>query len=64
MTADVDLAVPLPGLFTVDQAAAYLGVSAQTVRAEIQRRRLAACRVGRQIRITDDQLRAYLGGKP
>lgn len=64
MAADViDLGEPLPGINTIKEVAYLLRVSERTVREEIRRRRLAACHVGREWRITDDQLRAYLEGR-
>jgi excisionase family DNA binding protein len=42
------------------EAAARLGVCVRTVRREIERRRLAAFRVGRNMRIRTSELHRYM----
>jgi len=46
------------------RAAKILGVCVRTVRREIDRRRLAAFRVGRNLRIKMSELRRYMEGEP
>jgi excisionase family DNA binding protein len=54
---------PLPELLTTDEAAALLRVSASTIRREVQRGTLRACRVGRKglLRIRAEDVRALTG---
>ena len=56
--ADVDQCVSL------SRAAKILGVCVRTVRREIDRRRLAAFRVGRNLRIKMSELRRYMDQQP
>lgn len=51
---------PLPRLFTVAQIADLLGVSTKTVRRRIVEGKLLAHRVGRQVRISEDDYRNYV----
>ena len=50
----------LPGVLTVPEAAAYAAVSAGTLRKEIKNGNLRARRIGRCIRILDEDLAAWL----
>jgi excisionase family DNA binding protein len=50
----------LPGVLTVPEAAAQAAVSAGTLRKEIKRGNLRARRIGRCIRILDEDLAAWL----
>lgn len=52
--------IQLPKLFTQDQVAAMLGLHPETVARERRRKRLGYIHVGRNIRIREDQLAAYL----
>ena len=45
---------------SITEASRWLGVSIRTVRREIERGRLKAIRVGRAIRISVGELRAYV----
>jgi len=56
--ADVDQCVSL------SRAAKILGVCDRTVRREIDRRRLAGFRVGRNLRIKMSELRRYMEREP
>ena len=56
--ADVDQCVSL------SRAAKILGVCVRTVRREIDRRRLAGFRVGRNLRIKVSELRRYMEREP
>jgi excisionase family DNA binding protein len=56
--ADVDQCVSL------SRAAKILGVCVRTVRREIDRRRLAAFRVGRNLRIKMSELGRYMEREP
>jgi excisionase family DNA binding protein len=51
---------PSEPLLTVTDAAAFLSVSAKTVRRLLTRGELGASRVGRQLRISRSELLAYL----
>lgn len=53
---------PLERLLSVRQVAAIFGVSEKTVRRMIGDGRLAATRVGRQLRIAPAALRRLVGG--
>jgi len=50
----------LPGVLTVPEAAAQAAVSAGTLRKEIKRGNLRARRIGRCVRILDEDLAAWL----
>ena len=50
----------LPGVLTVPEAATQAAVSAGTLRKEIKRGNLRARRIGRCIRILDEDLAAWL----
>lgn len=52
-----------PKLWSVRDAATYCGVSQQTVRRLIKARRLKSYDAGRQIRIAEPDLLAYLSRK-
>ena len=52
--------VRLPSLFTIEETAERLKVSTRTVRRLITQRALAAYRVGHGVRISEDDLMAYL----
>lgn len=52
-----------PKLWSVRDAATYYGVSQQTVRRLIKARRLKSYHAGRQIRIAEADLLAYLSRK-
>jgi excisionase family DNA binding protein len=47
-------------LLTINEAADFLNVSTRTVRREIDRGALAVVRIGRSIRIDDDDLDALI----
>jgi excisionase family DNA binding protein len=49
-------------LYNVEEAAALLGVTSQTVRKYIKRGRLQAQKIGRALYITEPNLRAFLNG--
>ena len=49
---------PLPHWFTIPQAADRAGVGVWTIRREIEEGRLRARRVGRLVRVLDDDLAA------
>ena len=49
---------------SLSRAAEILGVCVRTVRREIDRRRLAAFRVGRNLRIKMSELRRYMEREP
>ncbi len=49
---------------SLSRAAKILGVCVRTVRREIDRRRLAAFRVGRNLRIKMSALRRYIEQEP
>ena len=51
---------PFARLLLIDHVAESLGVSAKTVRRLIARRELAACRLGRLVRVHPDDLAAYI----
>lgn len=51
---------PLPRLYSVEQIAEVLGVSTKTVRRRIAEGKLLAHRVGRQVRISEDDYRSYV----
>jgi len=50
----------LPRLYSVEQIADLLGVSTKTVRRRIAEGKLLAHRVGRQVRISEDDYRSYV----
>lgn len=50
----------LPKIFTIDWVAEYLGVSTDTVRREVRRKRLRCTRIGVRLKFTEDQIDAYL----
>ena len=50
----------LPGVLTVPEAATQAAVSAGTLRKEIKKGNLRARRIGRCIRILDEDLAAWL----
>ena len=50
----------LPELVSVPRAADALGVCDRTIRREIARGRLGCVHIGRAVRITRDQLTAYV----
>jgi len=50
----------LPGVLTVPEAAAQVAVSAGTLRNEIKKGNLRARRIGRCVRILDEDLAAWL----
>jgi excisionase family DNA binding protein len=52
--------VRLPGVLTVPEAAAQVAVSAGTLRNEIKMGNLRARRIGRCVRILDEDLAAWL----
>jgi excisionase family DNA binding protein len=52
--------VRLPGVLTVPEAAAQVAVSAGTLRNEIKKGNLRARRIGRCVRILDEDLAAWL----
>ena len=47
---------PIPGYLTVPEAARAANVSARTIRRQIDAGHLAPCRIGRIVRILDDEL--------
>lgn len=51
----------LPKLYSVKEAAEYMHISDQAVYDMISRKNLSVIRCGRQIRITEQALRHYLG---
>jgi len=53
----------LPRLYSVRQVAELLGISTKTVRRRIRDRELMVHRVGRQIRISEDDYRSYVAGR-
>jgi excisionase family DNA binding protein len=48
------------GLLNYAEAASYLGISERTVRTFVSERRIAFCRVGRQVRFAPEHLEAYV----
>lgn len=50
----------LPTLLTIDQTAEHLQVSSKTVRRWIKNGELVAYRIGRQLRISDADLSAFI----
>ena len=52
---------PLPRLLTVDEMAERLGVCSRTIRRWIARNELPAHRLGRSVRVAEDDLLAFLG---
>jgi excisionase family DNA binding protein len=54
---------PLPRWSTIPDAARQLGVSPWTIRKEIHEGRLRARRVGRLVRVLDDDLAAWMRGE-
>ena len=51
----------LPRLLTVDEIAERLGVCSKTIRRWITRNELPAHRLGRSVRVAEDDLIAFLG---
>ena len=54
-------AARLPRLLAVTEVAQLLQVSSKTVRRWIERRELRAHRLGRQLRVAEEDLAAFLG---
>ena len=52
----------LPGWFTIPDAARACDVSAWTIRQEIKAGRLKARRIGRLVRILDEELSRWMRG--
>lgn len=52
--------VQLPGFFTVPECAAKARVSSWSIRKEIREGRLVARRIGRIVRITDEELARWM----
>ena len=50
----------LPKIFTIDWVADYLGVSTDTVRREVRRKRLGCTRIGGRLKFTENQINAYI----
>lgn len=61
--ASFDSNTPEVGVYTDRQIADLLGVTVKTIQRECGRGRLPHCKVGRYIRITENQLRRYLEGE-
>ena len=57
---EIEPARPAPLVVDVEEAARMLDVSACTVRREIDRGNLRACRLGRRIKVRVSELDAYL----
>lgn len=55
--------MPLPILYKVRQVAEYLMIDEDTVTKLIRNRELAAKKVGREWRITEDDIQDYLDSK-
>ncbi|MBL8740661.1 MAG: helix-turn-helix domain-containing protein [Myxococcales bacterium] len=55
--------VVAPRLLTMHEVASTMGCSVRTVMRAIQRGELVATRIGRSVRVSVDDLRAYLGRK-
>ena len=53
----------LPGFYTVPECAQKARVSPWTIRKEIQEGRLIARRIGRCVRITDEELARWMRGQ-
>ncbi len=51
---------PTPVFYTTEEVANLLKISAKTVREMIKSKRLEAVRVGKEYRITEDQIRKYI----
>ena len=51
---------PTPVFYTTEEVANFLKISAKTVREMIKSKRLEAVRVGKEYRITEDQIRKYI----
>ncbi len=51
---------PAPMFYTTEEVADLLKISAKTVREMIKSKRLEAVRVGKEYRITEDQIRKYI----
>jgi len=51
---------PAPIFYTTEEVADLLKISAKTVREMIKSKRLEAVRVGKEYRITEDQIRKYI----
>ena len=62
MSPDTNVASehPLPTLLTIDQTAKHLQVSTKTVRRWIEAGELVAHRFGRQWRISESDLQAFI----
>ena len=52
-----------PKVYTVEEVAELLKVNARTVYKMVERGEIRSVRAGRQIRITDEALNAYLRGE-
>ena len=51
---------PTPVFYTTEEVANLLKISAKTVREMIKSKRLEAVRVGKEYRITEEQIRKYI----
>jgi excisionase family DNA binding protein len=51
---------PAPIFYTTEEIADLLKISAKTVREMIKSKRLQAVRVGKEYRITEEQIRQYI----
>jgi len=51
---------PAPVFYTTEEVADILKVHVKTVREMIKSKRLQAVKVGKEYRITDDQMRQYV----
>ena len=51
---------PAPIFYTTEEVAELLKISTKTVREMIKSKRLEAVRVGKEYRITEDQIRKYI----
>jgi excisionase family DNA binding protein len=51
---------PIGGIYSTDQVAQMLGVHRHTVQRLIRSGELGAIKVGRRLRITDEQLKAFV----
>jgi excisionase family DNA binding protein len=51
---------PIGGVYSTDQIATILGVHRHTVQRLIRSGELGAIKVGRRLRVTDEQLRAFV----
>jgi excisionase family DNA binding protein len=55
---------PSAMLYTLDEVAERLGLHVRTVRAYVRSGRLAAARIGKQYRVTEGDLEAFIGRAP